>query len=357
MSTSQMRYCPNCSALVNADAKFCGNCGIALNWAAQQPGWNPPPPYHPPPQYNQPPPYSPPAWGKANPYWQQNVYSGPVAAPEKSRSRILLVSLLVIALVLIIGGVIFATSRNFSAKPAARIPVVASFTVAPSSITAGQSAILSWDVSGATSVAIDQGIGTVSVKGYQPLSPTVTTTYTITATNSAGSTTATSTVTVNKLSVPVIAGFTAEPATINTTQSATLQWNITGATSVTISPGIGTVSPIGTTVVSPNATTTYTITATNEAGSATATATVTMAGGGRPVIKTFSADPPTVSIGQACILRWSVEGATAVILDHGLGSSGASGSIVVYPLATETYVLTAINGNGDTTGSVTITVK
>ena len=155
----------------------------------------------------------------------------------------------------------------------------------------------------------------------------------------------------------MISSFTAEPATINTTQSSTLQWNVTGATSVSISPGIGEASPIGTTVVSPTTTTTYNLTATNETGSVTATATVTMAAGGKPVIKTFSADPPTVGMGQPCILRWSVEGATAVILDHGLGSSGASGSIVIYPQATDTYVLTAVNGAGDTTGSVTITVK
>ena len=269
----------------------------------------------------------------------------------------MLIPLLAIAVVLVVGGVIFATGGNFSAKPAVNTPVVASFTATPSSITAGQSAILSWDVSGATSVTIDQDIGTVSPKGYQALSPTATTTYTITATNSAGATTAKITVTVNKPSAPVIASFTAEPATINTSQSATLQWTINGATSVIISPGIGTVSQIGTTVVSPSATTTYTLTATNEVGSATATATVTLAGGGRPVIKTFSADPPTVSMGQACILRWSVEGATAVILDHGLGSAGASGSIVIYPLETDTYTITAVNGNGDTTGSVTITVK
>jgi hypothetical protein len=55
--------------------------------------------------------------------------------------------------------------------------------------------------------------------------------------------------------------------------SALLTWNTTGATSLSIDHGVGTVA--GNTVsVSPSATTAYTLTATNAAGSVTATATV-----------------------------------------------------------------------------------
>src|SRR5262249_16349908 len=66
--------------------------------------------------------------------------------------------------------------------------------------------------------------------------------------------------------VPVIASFTASPNSIQAGQSATLNWSVTGATTLSISPGVGTVT--GTSVtVSPSATTTYTLTATNSGGS------------------------------------------------------------------------------------------
>jgi hypothetical protein len=50
---------------------------------------------------------------------------------------------------------------------------------------------LQFSVSGATSVTIDQGIGTVTGMTSVPISPTVLTTYTLTATNASGSVTAT----------------------------------------------------------------------------------------------------------------------------------------------------------------------
>src|ERR1700683_862392 len=40
-------------------------------------------------------------------------------------------------------------------------PVIAEFSVEPSSIQPGQSAVLRWNVTGSTNVAIDHGLGTV----------------------------------------------------------------------------------------------------------------------------------------------------------------------------------------------------
>jgi peptidoglycan-associated lipoprotein len=75
-------------------------------------------------------------------------------------------------------------------------PVVAEFTVEPSSIQVGQSAVLRWNVTGSTNVAIDHGLGTVPATGTSRLTPANTTTYLLTATGPAGDTTATTTVTV-----------------------------------------------------------------------------------------------------------------------------------------------------------------
>ena len=81
-------------------------------------------------------------------------------------------------------------------------PVVAQFSVEPSSIERGQSAVLRWDVSGSTNVAINNGIGTVPANGNRRITPADTTTYTLTASGTGGDTTATATVTVTGPAAP-----------------------------------------------------------------------------------------------------------------------------------------------------------
>jgi peptidoglycan-associated lipoprotein len=70
--------------------------------------------------------------------------------------------------------------------------------------------------------------------------------------------------------------FSAEPATIERGQSARLNWTVSDANDVTISPGIGTVDARGSRQVSPADTTTYTMTAKGPGGAESATATVTV---------------------------------------------------------------------------------
>ena len=74
-------------------------------------------------------------------------------------------------------------------------PIISSFSASPSSITTGESSTLSWSVSDAETISINQGIGTVTGASIT-VSPTTTTTYILTATNTAGSVTASFTVTV-----------------------------------------------------------------------------------------------------------------------------------------------------------------
>jgi len=76
-------------------------------------------------------------------------------------------------------------------------PIINSFSAIPSTITVGESSTLSWSVTDATSVTIDNGIGSVALTGTTGVNPTTTTTYTLTSTNVAGSVTATTTVTVS----------------------------------------------------------------------------------------------------------------------------------------------------------------
>jgi len=70
------------------------------------------------------------------------------------------------------------------------------FSANPSSITNGGSSTLTWNTTNATSVSINNGVGSVSVDGSKVVSPSVTTTYTLTALGTEGNDTCTAKVTV-----------------------------------------------------------------------------------------------------------------------------------------------------------------
>lgn len=80
-------------------------------------------------------------------------------------------------------------------------PPMVDITVAPEIIETGQSSTLSWTSTNADSCTIEPDIGSVDVKGSMTVSPTETTTYTITADGSGGTTTDSITVTVSKQEV------------------------------------------------------------------------------------------------------------------------------------------------------------
>src|SRR5207245_8199369 len=113
-------------------------------------------------------------------------------------------------------------------KSTASLPVINSFTATPDTIHQGQSAVLAWDVSGAETLSIDQGIGVQA--GHQvTVSPTATTTYTLSATGLGGDTTAQVTVTVlPPIAKPVISVFQASPNDVPTGGTTTLSWTVTG---------------------------------------------------------------------------------------------------------------------------------
>jgi peptidoglycan/xylan/chitin deacetylase (PgdA/CDA1 family) len=81
--------------------------------------------------------------------------------------------------------------------PVVTKPTISSFIATPASIMVGSSSLLSWSVANASSTSIDQGVGIV-VGSSKSVSPTQTTTYTLTATNPGGSSTATTSVIVTQ---------------------------------------------------------------------------------------------------------------------------------------------------------------
>jgi hypothetical protein len=116
-------------------------------------------------------------------------------------------------------------------------PVINRFTVTPSTIQPGGKAKLSWYVSNAASVSINQDIGIVDKVGSIEVSPMVQTAYIITAINEKGSTFAKVTLSLQAQGpekLPVVLEFVTDPVVPKKNTPARLIWKTRGATQVTI---------------------------------------------------------------------------------------------------------------------------
>jgi hypothetical protein len=124
--------------------------------------------------------------------------------------------------------------------PPVPVPTIQSFA-AISPIYLGESSRLTWSVSDAKSISISANGESIYSSNDTSVvelivTPTVDTTYILTATNDGGS--VTSSVAVGVLSSrsdnPVIVEFIATPATVDSGGETTLSWKVTGATKITI---------------------------------------------------------------------------------------------------------------------------
>jgi phosphatidylinositol-3-phosphatase len=237
------------------------------------------------------------------------------------------------------------------------------FSATPSTIPSGQSSVLKWATTNATSVSIQPvGPSSLGPMGSVTVSPSATTTYTITAIGPGGSASSTATVTVNSPSTstpPPTIKFSADHSTVSAGQNVVLSWITTNAASVEVQPGGGSnLPPTGSITVTPSQTTTYVGTATGEGGRATSSVTITVTSSTpAPTIK-ISATPSTITSGQGATLTWSTTDATSVSIqpDGGLNFP-PSGTLNVKPSSTTTYTATATGDGGTATATVAVTVN
>jgi hypothetical protein len=96
------------------------------------------------------------------------------------------------AILIILGGALM--TLNLYTSP---FPVIEYFDTKPVAISPGEATTLSWNVVGATTIEVDQGVGIVASKGEMKISPSGTTTYTLTAINDTRNRTRSTRVTVN----------------------------------------------------------------------------------------------------------------------------------------------------------------
>lgn len=152
------------------------------------------------------------------------------------------------------------------------LPIIQTFEASPAIIKAGEYSTLSWTVTGASKVYIDNNIGNVALNGNITVSPSTTTYYTVTASNSSGSSSARTLVTVSDSAIsqtpanqPVIQYFFADRNYISPGEGVTLYWDTAETTLVTLDPG-GTVKNQGNKTVYPYVTSNYVLAASNPNG-------------------------------------------------------------------------------------------
>jgi len=251
-------------------------------------------------------------------------------------------------------------------------PALSSFTASPSTITVGQTSTLSWLSAGATSLGIDQNVGSVTGASVD-VSPAATTTYTLTVANSAGTRTATATVTV--LAVPPAGlAYSANPAVF--TRGAAISPDLPSSaggpiagytvapalpSGLSLAPGTGIITGQPSVLGSG----TYTVTGTNTGGHASVDLAITV--DDPPPAISYPGGSRTFSEGTAITtlvpgnaggpaVTWSI----APPLPAGLGFSLADGTISGTPLApaaAQDYTVTAGNSGGSSQTTVNLKVN
>jgi hypothetical protein len=138
-------------------------------------------------------------------------------------------------------------------------PAIHNFYASNASLITGQSCTLSWYVTNAQRVTIDNGVGQVQPNGNVTVTPLTNTTYTLIAQGVGGTVPATVRVTVSKPS-PILS-FNANVGSIIIGQQTTLHWNVAPTHSAHLNKGIGKVPNTGQITVTPLKSTSYVLTA------------------------------------------------------------------------------------------------
>jgi len=175
-------------------------------------------------------------------------------------------------LVLLALGLIYAQTA-MAAGPSLEV------TVDHAVIKSGEKATISWHATGTKYCQMSHGIGLLRREGSVEVSPSQTTTYTITAYGTKWRShldeaarkaqEAVATITVQVVGVPPMAAFAPSSFSIYQGDSVDLSWTVDNADRCVITPGIGAVPTNGKMTVRPDQTTEYVLTASGPGGTVT----------------------------------------------------------------------------------------
>ena len=238
-------------------------------------------------------------------------------------------------------------------------PPTATATATPNTICNGASSQLNVTLSGSGTYTYSwtsNPPGFTSTLQNPTVTPSVTTTYYVTATN--GSCTANGSVVVT-LSNPMTVAATAAPSSICPGQSSQLNAQVTGATSVTyawISNPAGFTSTLQNPSVTPGITTTYTVTASNGTCIATNNTTVTV---NTPFTVQASSNPGSICNGEQVQLSASPSGSASNSYTWTSNPTGFTTTIqnpTDSPHETTVYTVVVNDGNCSVSASTTVNV-
>ncbi len=242
--------------------------------------------------------------------------------------------------------------------PAAVMPTV-SITASPVTIEQGQSSVLSWESSDASScTASGFWSDPLALSGSVTKYPTVTSTYTITCTGNEDSVSDSVVVTVTDPppAVPTVS-ITASPVTIERGQSTVLSWTATDTTNCT-APAIvsGGLALNGSATVTPDVTSTYTISC--DGGTVSDSVVVTVIEP-PPVITqptlTLTTSSSSVRRGSSVTLSWSSTDAQQCSASGDwTGSKPVSGTESIVINNSVVFTLTCDGTNGIASDSVSV---
>ncbi len=248
-----------------------------------------------------------------------------------------------------------------SGPPPPAAPTV-TLSASPSTITAGDSSVLTWSSTNATACEASGGwSGGLGDNGSFTVEPTGTTTYVLTCTGSGGSDRASTLVTVTTAPpAPPTVAMSASPGTIPPGSTTTLKWSSQRASACVGSDGwSGNEATSGTHNVAPANTTTYTLACTNSSGTAQTSTKITVKSSAPPPTPTvtLTASATTISVGGSSTLTWSTTNASSCAASDGWsGAEPTSGTQSVSPASSTTYTLNCKGAGGSAQTSATVTV-
>src|SRR3989344_5425397 len=266
-------------------------------------------------------------------------------------------------------------TRSATVTVSASSPPVVAITSSASSINAGQSVTLGWGTSNATSCtgsaspADSNWSGSITPVGggSRSVSPTQTTTYTLSCSGPGGSASNSVTITVIPPVGPTTctsSGSSSISKLVN--QSFTINWCAINVSSWSASgPGLSrSGGAVGSTAQQFNSSLTLSSPGTyiynivgNGATTVTRSMVVTISSASTLTIN-LSANPTSINTGQSSTLTWSTTNATSCSASGGWScGKSTSGSESVSPGSTTTYTLNCSGPSGNDSRSVTVTVS